>query len=151
MNENTRFKSVEEIFAGRKRGNQLMACGLRLGAEEARLLWASPSMKEITWLDLDDNRLGDEGVKELAQCEFLENVQYLNLSGNGVGDEGVRMLAQSPWLRKLKRLHLKRNPIRGEGIVALFNSETLEALATFQLHDGWSCKKRDGWRYKSKG
>jgi len=143
-----KFKNVEALYEGRLRGNQLMLSGLALGPQDARLLWQSSRMREVTWLDLDDNRLGDEGVNDLAACPFLAQVQYLNLNANGVSDEGVKALARSPVLTQLKRLHLKNNPIAGEGVVALFNSETLESLQTFQLHDGWSCKKREGWRYK---
>jgi len=145
---NDRFKNVEDIFEGRLRGNQLMLSGKGLSAEEARLLWQSPRMQEISWLDLDDNNLGDQGVQELTECAFLENVQYLNLNQNSVSDAGLKFLANAKHLGKLKRLHLKGNPINGEGITSLFNSETLENLATFQVHDGWTCKKREGWRYK---
>ena len=145
-----KFKDVESLYKGRLRGNQLMLSGLSIGPEEARLLWDSPKMQEVTWLDLDDNRLGDLGVQGLAECGFLTEVQYLNLNGNGVSDEGLKALARSSVLTKLKRLHLKNNPISGKGVVSLFNSETLENLQNFQIHDGWSCKKREGWRYKSK-
>jgi len=145
---NDRFKNVEDIFEGRLRGNQLMLSGKGLSAEEARLLWQSPRMQEISWLDLDDNNLGDQGVQELTECAFLENVQYLNLNQNSVSDAGLKFLANAKHLGKLKRLHLKGNPINGEGITSLFNSGTLENLATFQVHDGWTCKKREGWRYK---
>jgi Leucine Rich Repeat (LRR) protein len=151
MSKTVKYEDVEAIFEGRKRGNQLMLSGVALNPQEARLLWNSPQMEEINWLDLDDNDLGDEGVKDLAECRYLTNVQYLNLNKNGVGDEGVKSLAQSKVLGKLKRLHLKDNPIQGEGVLALFNSETLENLATFQIHDGWTCKKREGWRYRPQG
>ncbi|MBT3365886.1 MAG: hypothetical protein HN472_11330 [Nitrospina sp.] len=148
MSENCRFKSVEEIFEGRLRGNQLMLSGKGLSFEEARLLWQAPKMMEISWLDLDDNNLGDLGVQELVECAFLENIQYLNLNQNHVSDEGLKFLAKAKHLDKLKRLHLKGNPIQGEGVTALFNSQTLESLSTFQINDGWTCKKREGWRYK---
>ena len=151
MSEPVKYETAEAIFNGRLRGNQLMASGIHLGPEEARLLWKSPKLTEINWLDLDDNGLGDEGVKDLAECEYLINVQYLNLNKNAVGDEGIRFLAQSKYLPKLKRLHLKNNPIKGEGIMALFDSQTLENLSTFQVHDGWTCKKREGWRYRPQG
>ena len=147
MSEPVKFATVEDIFNGRLRGNQLMASGIHLGPEEARLLWNSPKMAQVNWLDLDDNRLGDEGVKDLAECGYLTNIQYLNLNKNGVSDAGVKLLAQSKNLAKLKRLHLKDNPIKGEGVIALFDSPTLENLSTFQVHDGWTCKKREGWRY----
>ena len=62
MAEGKRFENVDMIFEGRIRGNQLMLSGKHLTAEEARLLWSSPRMKEVSWLDLDDNKLGDEGI-----------------------------------------------------------------------------------------
>jgi len=148
MSENCRFKNVEEIFEGRLRGNQLMLSGKGLNAEEARLLWQSPRMEEVSWLDLDDNNLGDQGVQDMVECAFLKNVQYLNLNQNSVSDEGLKFLAKAKHLGKLKRLHLKENSINGEGLISLFNSETLANLATFQVHEGWTCKKREGWRYK---
>ncbi|HAK36859.1 MAG: hypothetical protein QF502_03625 [Nitrospinaceae bacterium] len=151
MTINRQFNTAEDIFAGRLRGNQLMASGIALTPDVIRLLWTSETMKEITWLDLDDNQLGDEGVRELADCELLANVQYLNLNKNGVTDEGLIHLARSKYLTKLKRLHLKDNAIQGPGILALFDSETLENLSTFQCHDGWTCKKREGWRYRPQG
>jgi hypothetical protein len=148
MNDNCRFENVDEIFEGRLRGNQLMLSGKGLTPEEARLLWQEPRMKEVSWLDLDDNNLGDLGVQELVECAFLENVQYLNLNQNNVSDEGLKFLAGAKYLDKLKRLHLKENLIEGEGVIALFNSQRLENLSTFQVNDGWTCKKREGWRYK---
>ncbi|MBT3922793.1 MAG: hypothetical protein HOF21_09480 [Nitrospina sp.] len=148
MNENCRFKNADEIFEGRLRGNQLMLSGKGLSFEEARFLWQATKMREISWLDLDDNNLGDQGVQELVECAFLENVQYLNLNQNNISDEGLKVLASAKYLGKLKRLHLKGNPVKGEGVIALFNSQTLESLSTFQINDGWTCKKREGWRYK---
>jgi len=94
MSEPVKYETAEAIFNGRLRGNQLMVSGIHLGPEEARLLWKSPNLTEINWLDLDDNSLGDEGVKDLAQCEYLTNVQYLNLNKNGVSDAGIMFLAQ---------------------------------------------------------
>ena len=143
----SKINTVEDIFKGRLRGNQLMASGISLTPDCARLLWASSRMTEVTWLDLGDNQLGDEGVGELAQCEQLANIQYLNLSKNRLTDKGLTLLSKSRHLTKLKRLHLKDNPIEGLGILALFDSLTLENLSTFQMHDGWTCKKREGWRY----
>ncbi len=147
MAQRPKFTDVESIFEGRLRGNQAMLSGLGLTPEEARLLWLAPRMKEVSWLDLDDNHLGDKGVAELAQCDLLDNVQYLNLNKNGVTDAGLQKLAQSNCLPKLKRLHLKHNPIEGPGVIALFESQTLDGLATFQVNEGWTCKKREGWRY----
>ena len=151
MIQREEFADADSIFEGRLRGNQAMLSGLGLEPEEARLLWASPRIQEVSWLDLDDNALGDAGVAELAECKLLANVQYLNLNKNGVTDLGLQKLAQSKILTKLKRLHLKDNAITGSGVVALFESQTLEGLATFQINEGWTCKKREGWRYNPQG
>jgi len=151
MSQETRFENVDMILEGRLRGNQLMLSGKGLTPEEASLLWGSSRMKEVSWLDLDDNQLGDEGIQDLANCPLLKNVQYLNLNKNSVSDHGLEILAKAKFLGKLKRLHLKDNPIAGQGLVALFNSQTLESLSTFQINDGWTCKKREGWRYKPQG
>ncbi len=151
MIQREKFADADSIFEGRLRGNQAMLSGLGLEPEEARLLWASPRIQEVSWLDLDDNALGDAGVAELAECKLLANVQYLNLNKNGVTDLGLQKLARSKILTKLKRLHLKDNAITGSGIVALFESQTLEGLATFQINEGWTCKKREGWRYNPQG
>ena len=151
MIQREKFADADSIFEGRLRGNQAMLSGLGLEPEEARLLWASPRIQEVSWLDLDDNALGDAGVAELAECELLANVQYLNLNKNGVTDLGLQKLAQSKILTKLKRLHLKDNAITGSGVVALFESQTLGGLATFQINEGWTCKKREGWRYNPQG
>ncbi|MCA9484117.1 MAG: hypothetical protein KC553_10310 [Nitrospina sp.] len=148
MSQETRFATFDEVVAGRIRGNQLMLSGAGLSPEEARLLWNSPRLLEISWLDLEDNRLGDEGVIELASCANAANVQMLSLSRNQITDEGLKRLAESPHLSKLKRLHLKDNAIEGEGILALFQSPTLDNLSIFHINDGWSCRKRDGWRYR---
>ena len=151
MSQDARFKNVEMIFEGSLRGNQLMLSGKGLTAEEAKFLWESPRMREVSWLDLDDNKLGDEGIQDLTNCPLLENMQYLNLSKNGISDQGLEILAKAEFLGKLKRLHLKGNLIEGKGVVALFESETLEGLSTFQINDGWTCRKREGWRYKPQG
>jgi Ran GTPase-activating protein (RanGAP) involved in mRNA processing and transport len=83
-----------------------------------------------------------------VDCPSLKNIQYLNLNKNGISDQGLEILAKAKFLGKLKRLHLKDNPIEGKGVVALFSSENLDSLSTFQINDGWTCKKREGWRYK---
>jgi hypothetical protein len=147
----TKIHTAEDIFKGRLRGNQLMASGIPLTFESARYLWSSSKMVDVTWLDLADNQLGDTGLIELSECELLKNVQYLNLNQNGITDEGLTSLSKSKILTKLKRLHLKKNLLTGPGIVDLYNSETLNELSTFQIHDGWTCKKMDGWRYNPQG
>ena len=150
MNKN-QIQTAEDIYEGRLRGNQLMASGISLTLDLARLLWISEKIKNVSWLDLADNQLGDDGLIELASCDQLINVQYLNLNKNGITDKGLLFFSESKNLPNLKRLHLKNNQIEGGGIMALFNSSTLNNLSTFQVHDGWTCKKMDGWRYSSQG
>ena len=95
-------------------------------------------MKEVSWLDLDDNKLGDQGIQDLINAPVLENIQYLNLSKNGISDQGLEILAKAEFLGKLKRLHLKGNPIKGRGVIALFESKTFTVLSWFKIFSATS-------------
>ena len=92
-----------------------------------------------------------EGVGIDASSHSGRRSFCTNLSKNGITDKGLNFLAKSKYLTNLKRLHLKNNSIQGSGLLLLFNSVTLGNLSTFQIHDGWTCKKREGWRYNPQG
>ena len=87
-------------------------------------------------------------VNTASKCGFTPQYEGLEEMYKELHDQGLEILAKAKFLGKLKRLHLKDNPIEGKGVVALFSSENLDSLSTFQINDGWTCKKREGWRYK---
>ena len=75
MAQRKQFKDVESIFEGRLRGNQAMLSGLGLTTEEARLLWQTPRMQEVSWLDLDDNQLGDAGLADSSPSDGFNEIR----------------------------------------------------------------------------
>ena len=62
-------------------------------------------------LDLENRKLGAEGIVSLSGLERLSQVTILVLGDNGIGDEGVAALCDSPYLSQVKTLNLKSNNI----------------------------------------
>jgi hypothetical protein len=61
-------------------------------------------------LNLDDNRLGDEGVQALAEAPQLVGLTELRLRSAGITDVEAQILVRSPHLRHLALLDLLGNP-----------------------------------------
>lgn len=96
-------------------------------------LAASPLLARVTYLDLSNNHLRDQGVRLLAQSPYLTNVEGLNLSSTAVGDAGLRALAACPSLRNLRELFLCDNRITRSGLRALAGSPLMNRLETLSL------------------
>ena len=62
-------------------------------------------MKKVKYLNLVDNRAGDEGALAIANSDNLGNLTYLHLGGNRVkSEEAQTALKNSPKLTKLEKL-----------------------------------------------
>lgn len=83
-------------------------------------------------LNLEDNRLGDEGAAWLASAPWGALV-HLNLSCNEIADAGARALAKAPGLTSLETLNLWCNEVGEEGQRAL--GARWGALSWLQLAD----------------
>lgn len=73
-------------------------------------------------LNLDINRIGVDGCQALAHLLQKEdsNLTYLRLEHNGIGDEGIEVLANSlKHNKKLINLYLKGNNLKEKGYQAL--------------------------------
>jgi Ran GTPase-activating protein (RanGAP) involved in mRNA processing and transport len=83
----------------------------QIGAEGARALAASLYLKNLTALDLSENRIED-GVQAILESPRLRQMTVLNLSGNGLRRDGVQwLLAAAPHFSRLTRLDLRGNSL----------------------------------------
>ncbi|XP_054616375.1 MHC class II transactivator isoform X2 [Dunckerocampus dactyliophorus] len=80
-----------------------------------------PDLRDLQHLDLEGNRIGDEGAERLADTfASLCFLEILNLSQNDIGDKGVRKLVTT--LKDLPKLHcliLYSNVISDRGACSL--------------------------------
>ncbi|XP_061906488.1 MHC class II transactivator isoform X2 [Entelurus aequoreus] len=106
-----------------------------LGPERGPLaipkLWEFlPNLQDLQHLDLEDNKIGDEGAEKLADTfASLSFLEILNLSQNCIGEKGVRKLVTT--LKDLPNLHcliLYSNVISDQGASSL--STVLPHLAS---------------------
>jgi Ran GTPase-activating protein (RanGAP) involved in mRNA processing and transport len=115
---------------------------LRIGsnpfdAEGILELTRSGALHQLTHLDLDFARIGDEGAEALAACPGLSQLRSLRISNTGIGDRGVAVLASSPHLGRLRVLDLSGpgNHLTDAGARALAESAGLGELRRLWL--GW--------------
>jgi hypothetical protein len=71
------------------------------------------ALKELVFLDLNNNAIDEDGASALAAAPLLELAQ-LGLRFNRIGPAGAMALARSSSLRELTRLDLSVNPIGDE-------------------------------------
>ncbi|HEY7157808.1 MAG TPA: TIGR02996 domain-containing protein [Gemmataceae bacterium] len=101
--------------------------------ESAELLASSPSLANLTTLDLQQNNLGAAGMQTLADSPYLAALTHLDVGSNNLRDTGAKALAESPHLRRLTVLELAGNGIGGPGLQALATSDNLDRLRTLKL------------------
>ena len=65
------------------------------------LFRSSKNLKKLKKLNLNFNRIGDEGAKAIARSPRLANLESLKLGQNKIGTEGARALNESENLRNL--------------------------------------------------
>lgn len=114
----------------------LRALHLRNVAAESRdaeLLANSPSLANLTLLDLQRNKLGAAGITALTESPHLASLTRLNVSFNNIRDAGAKALAASSHLRRLLALNVGGNGIGGPGLKALTESANLAHLRTLGL------------------
>lgn len=92
-----------------------------------------PALGRISFVDLSNNHLRDQGVRQLAASPLLRNLEGLNLSSTSVGDAGVLALIQSQHLGSLRELYLCDNRITRQGVHALAASPLVRQLEVLSL------------------
>ncbi|XP_061703248.1 MHC class II transactivator [Syngnathoides biaculeatus] len=99
-----------------------LAIGPERGPQAIPRLWEFlPNLHDLQHLDLEENKIGDQGAEQLADTfSSLCFLQILNLSQNCIGDNGVKKMVTA--LKDLPKLHcliLYSNVISDEGASTL--------------------------------
>ena len=106
---------------------------LTAARDKTGLLAASPILRRLTYLDLSNNFLRDQGARLLAESPNVVNLEGLNLSSTGMGDAGACALAASRHLIGLRELYLCDNRIGQTGLRALERSPLVRQLEVLSL------------------
>jgi hypothetical protein len=72
-------------------------------------LFAAKGSRELRVLDIAGRSIRDAGVARLCAAAWAESLTYLDLSQNYLTDEGLRTIAKSGRFKKLHTLHLNFN------------------------------------------
>jgi uncharacterized protein (TIGR02996 family) len=111
------------------------------GADGLRAVLASPHLRELRTLHLNNCHLGNEALAAFVDCKSLPNLRHLNLSGNGIGPIGAAHLARAGWLAQLDRLEIESNPLTDAGLRTLADAGLFARLARLDLlHVGLTCE-----------
>lgn len=98
--------------------------------EEGTVFLLTGNFPKLMSLSLDDNDIGDIGVKALSNGNLLF-LRFLSLDGNKIGAEGIKFLANANFTN-LDSLSLNNNKIDNEGAKFLANN-TLTQLTSLNL------------------
>ncbi len=97
----------------------------RIGAAAAALL-TSPSLSQLTRLNLTGQDAGPQTIEALVDAGVLRSLVSLNLAFNPIGDRGAKALARWPGLNNLAGLCLLGTSLSDKGAVALAESPHLK-------------------------
>lgn len=103
-----------------------------LGSKGAQALAKSAGLGRLKRLDLDRQRIGDEGLEQLLRSGHLQNLETLDIRGGEISAlPEFKELPQSgaPFIE----IALSGNPIKGEGLSALLRWPRCHRLRTLAL------------------
>ena len=100
----------------------------------AEELAASPLLRNLRCIDLQNNRIGARGMAALARSSILDTVTDLELYNSGdFADAGAIALAGSERARNLRRLSLVSTGLGLEGLRAVANTPHLAHLRSLNV------------------
>ena len=103
----------------------------------ARVLAASPQLREVRALDLSGNwQITPAGAAALLGSEHLASVSTLKLTSTPIGSEGVEALASNRWAR-LRVLELTGTPASEDALRRLFTSDAVQNLTALAYDAGY--------------
>ena len=118
--------------------NSLIMRECKLDSKSGAVLARAENLKKLRLLNLQSNRLGDQGVRELTGAEsVLGTVTDLNLRGNRIGHDGAAAIANpDSCFNELDTLNLDLNQITHLGLSALLGEDSsLSKLSSLSLRN----------------
>jgi uncharacterized protein (TIGR02996 family) len=110
-------------------GLRLFHChGCQLSAEDVRAAVRSPRLRDLWYLDLDDNRLTSSAVREIVDGFEDRCPPVIWLTMNQLDDEAAVLLANWPGASALRVLEMYANRLTDFGVKTLLNSPHLQNL-----------------------
>ena len=102
---------------------ELYMSGCRMGFFGTKAIGAVGLPLGLTWLDISNNAIGDDGVWQLtSSLAMLKNLTRLNLSSNEMGDDAATEIARLlPMLEQLQHLDLSKNRDIGDAGVEVIS------------------------------
>ncbi len=111
---------------------RLWTCDMK--ASGLKLLGAA-ELTSLEQLNLEQNRLGEEGLKGLAKIPGLRSLTAIHLGSNRLDASAMDALAKTDWARRLTWLNLSANQLHDPGMERLTDGG-LPALRELDLsHD----------------
>ena len=95
-------------------------------------LMASPVTKELEYLRLSMNPIGDAGARAIAE-QGPKGLTILFLERTAITDAGFRAIVDSPRLASLDWLALGQNALTADAVAALADPAKLPALTTLEV------------------
>lgn len=93
--------------------------GFRLGPAGAQQLTRTRAMLQVTYLDLEGNAIGDEGLRMLLGSVVTRNVVDLGLCDNQLSGAAIGELATCKLAGKLSSLDVSNNGLGPDDVAAL--------------------------------
>ncbi|KAF0977416.1 hypothetical protein FDP41_003408 [Naegleria fowleri] len=105
----------------------------KIGVKSVKIISSSPYFSKLKDLQLAGCRLGNALLFEISQSSHLKNLTSLNLNRNDLSFDGVKCIGQSSVFDHLTCLTLDGNNISQEGVQYLANCENLSNIEEFSI------------------
>lgn len=106
-----------------------------IGDAGVKALSSSSGLNMLKKLELTNCALSDEGAKIIAKDHLLSDLEALDLSANNLGEEAARALGASKTLARVEVLGLASTQLAAKGVETLMSGYGMKSLSTLWLSD----------------
>lgn len=113
--------------------NQAATEGYYLSPDEARAIFSHPDLCHLEVISWPSGNLYNQGLSAIIDAIGPDRLRVLDVQDNRIGDDGAVALAESGKLSALTHLGLFRNHLNRRGVRAILQSTNLGALQMLSL------------------